>query len=397
MRTTEQRPHAGLRRHRREARLAARQRVRRFVAGTVAATFAMTGLTAAMAVPASAATVYEITAQWAEGSATTVKSGDVLTAEWRVNVNDDAAAPANDPVDNVNFTLTIENGTFEELPSSCLVDGVTPLSSISDDGKTMVCNIGTQDEGTAHVIQTPIRADGETGSQLTGSGTIDGKTADLTPVDIENDFGMDMVWGSPTSSVTYQTGYADLDFQWTLFLDNRSEAGPNSVSYTINVAAQDGSTVTVAPGACAAFTTGAAPGHPWSAQSCTLTPVAGTPGRFTLTLTGIDYSLAQVPTQDSAGNPLRTDAAAVASGQVRFRVASAGSTGVTLTSNAPTYTAPGSGAQATDDASNNTSSKTIQRAQGRSGGWDRRFTGSGGTSWDDSYRVAPGTEVRQAY
>lgn len=409
MHTTQARPNAGLRRHRREARLAARQRVRRFVAGTVAATFAMTGLTAAVALPASAATVYEITAQWAEGSATTVKSGDVLTAEWRVNVNDDATAPANDPVDNVNFTLTIENGTFTELPSSCLVDGVTPVSSISDDGKTMVCNIGTQDEGTAHVIQTPIRADGETGSQLTGSGTIDGKTADLTPVDIVNDFGMDMVWGSPTSSVSYQTGYADLDFQWTLFLDNRSEAGPNSVSYTINVAAQDGSTVTVAPGACAAFTTGTAPGHPWSggghpveqtapfAQSCTLTPVAGTPGRFTLTLTGINYSLAQVPTQDSAGNPLRTDAAAVASGQITLRVASAGSTGVTLTSNAPTYTAPGSGAQAADDASNNTSSKTIQRAQGRSGGWDRRFTGSGGTSWDDSYRVAPGTEVRQAY
>ncbi|MFP3513231.1 hypothetical protein SB775_27380, partial [Peribacillus sp. SIMBA_075] len=136
--------------------------------------------------------------KWADGSPTTVKSGDVVTAEWRVNVNDNAAAPANDPVDNVNFTLTIVNGTFEELPASCLTTGVTPVSSISADKQTMVCNLGTKDEGTSHVIQTPIRADGATGSQITGTGTIQGDSADLSPIDIKNLFGMDIRWGVAT-------------------------------------------------------------------------------------------------------------------------------------------------------------------------------------------------------
>ncbi|MFR0656697.1 hypothetical protein SB719_19270, partial [Pantoea sp. SIMBA_079] len=82
--------------------------VNRFTAGLSGVLLAVTGLS--FAAPALAAPVYEITAKWADGSPTTVKSGDVVTAEWRVNVNDNAAAPANDPVDNVNFTLTIVNG-----------------------------------------------------------------------------------------------------------------------------------------------------------------------------------------------------------------------------------------------------------------------------------------------
>ena len=294
----------GLRRERRAARRAVRQRVRRFVAGAVAATFAMTGLTTAMALPASAATVYQITSQWAEGSATTVKSGDVLTAEWRVNVNDDAAAPANDPVDNVTFTLAIENGTFEELPSSCLTSGVDPVSSISADGKTMVCNIGTKDEGTSHVIQTPIRADGETGSQLTGSGTIDGASTALTPVDIVNDFGMDIRWAVATgysqiSGAGTANPIVDLGLQWTLSKDLRSEAGPQTVTYDLQISSAAATSIAVGADRCTPFTTGAANGHPWSGgahpadqmadsvTTCTIQQLG--PNSFRLTLTGIDY------------------------------------------------------------------------------------------------------------
>ncbi|MBN0039100.1 DUF11 domain-containing protein [Cellulosimicrobium cellulans] len=350
--------------------------------------------------------MYEIEGRWADGTPTTVRTGDVVNAEWRVNVNDDQAAPSNDPVDNVNFTLTIDNGTFAELPDSCLVTGVTPPSSISADGKTMVCNIGTQDEGTAHVLQTPIKADGPTGAELTGSGTIEGGSTQLTPIEIQNVFSMDMAWGTPTGNLSFGTGYVDVDYQWTLFLGDESEAGPDSVSYTIDVSTQNGSAVSIAPGACSAFTTGVAPGHPWSGgghpadqtapfvSSCTLTPT-GVPGQFTLTLTGIDYSLAQVPTRDSQGNPMRSDASAVASGQVTFRIATTTNTGTTLTSNAPTYVAPGSGDSATDDPSNNTTSKAIQFPGAYSAAWERGYTGAGGTAWDDSYRVSPGTEVRQ--
>ncbi|WP_162893238.1 DUF7507 domain-containing protein [Microbacterium halotolerans] len=358
-----------------------------------------------VATPAMAAPVYEITARWADDTPTTLASGDVVTAEWRVNVNDDAEAPSNEPVDDVNFTLTLENGVFASLPDSCITGG-TPESSISDDGRTLVCNIGTQDQGSAHVIQTAVRADGETRSELTASGTIDGQTADLPALVIENEFGMDMLWGTPTGALQFSEGYVDVDFQWTLFLRDGSEAGPDTVSYTVDFSATNGSAVSVTPGAgCGQFTQYAAAAHPWSGGdnpadqvapfvgSCTLTPT-GTPGQFTLTLTGIDYSLAQVPSLDSAGRPLRVDASAIASGQVSFRVETTTNTGTTLTTDAPTYTAPGSGAISVDDDENNTSSKAITFPGGHSNGYQRAYTGDGGTVWDDSYRVSPGTEVR---
>ena len=51
-----------------------------------------------------------------------------------------------------------------------------------------------------------------------------------------------------------------------------------------------------------------------------MTPVPGQPGQFTLTLSGINYDLLNVPELDSFGNPLPTDWDYVASGMVWFRV-----------------------------------------------------------------------------
>ncbi|UFU07359.1 DUF11 domain-containing protein [Ruania halotolerans] len=381
-----------------------RNAFRTVMAFVTAALVAMTTLVVAS--PAMAAPVYEITARWAQDTPDTVASGDVVTAEWRVNVNDDAAAPSNEPVDNVNFTLTLENGTFASLPDSCVMGG-TPESSISDDGQTLVCNIGTQDQGSAHVVQTAVLVDGETGSQVSASGTIDGLTADLAPIEIENTFGLDMDWGTPTGDFGFGDTYVDVDYQWTLFLAKGSEAGPDSVSYTVDVTADNGSAVSLTPGAeCTPFTEYAAPGHPWSGGdqpaentapfvgSCTLTPT-GTPGRFTLTLTGIDYSLTDVPTRDSANAPLPVDRSAVASGSVSFRFDTTTNTGTNLSTNAPTYTAPGSGATVVDDAANNTANKAITFPGGVSASWNRDYTNAGGGPWDDSYRVSRGTQVQQ--
>ncbi|MGM7680096.1 DUF7507 domain-containing protein [Microbacterium sp. A94] len=360
-----------------------------------------------VATPAFAATEYEIAAVWADGTPTTVASGDVVTAEIRVNVNDGAAAPSNEPVDNVNFIFTIESGTLQSLPDTCLVDGVTPASSISADGKTLICNLGTKDQGTAHVVNPGILVEGPTGAQLTGAATIDGTTADVPAVEITNEFALDMAWGNPVAGSTFiSEGINEVSYQWTLNLKAGSEVGPDSVSYTITVAADNASAITAAPTACSPFTTGAAGGHPWSggsnpaeqtapfAGTCTLTP-SGTPGQFTLTLTGIDYSLAQDPTTDSTGSPLPAGWSAVASGQVTFRIATATNTGVGLTSNAPTYTAPGSGATVIDDASNNTSSKAISFVGGAGNNFYRAGTGAGGDVWDDSYRVSAGMTVQQ--
>lgn len=366
----------------------------------------VTGAPVVAGAPASAAPVYEITGRWADGTPSTVQSGGVVNAEWRVNVNDDAEAPSNDPVADVTFTATLGGGTFAGLPDACLVDEVTPASSISADGLTLTCNLGTHDQGTAIVVQTAINADGPTGSQLTASGAIDGATADLDPIDIVNEFGMDIAWGSAVRGVQTDGTFVNVPFQWTLFHARGSDPGPDSVSYLLDVATGTGAAVSVAPTACAAFTGagGSAAGHPWSGgshpadqlapfvDSCTLVATA-TPGRFRLTLTGIDYSATQVPTKDSAGLPLPTDRIAVASGTVVVRVNSTADNSITLASNAPTYTAP-SGATATDDASNNTSSKTWVTG-GWSSAWQPEGTGYSTPSWwSDQFRVAAGSAVQ---
>ncbi|WP_261166461.1 DUF11 domain-containing protein [Microbacterium sp. Marseille-Q6965] len=356
-----------------------------------------------VATPAVAATVYEISGRWAENAPSVVASGDVVTAEWRVNVNDDAAAPANEPVDNVTFEVTIPRGAFSALPDACLVTGVTPASSISPDGKTLVCNLGTQDQGTAHVVQTPIRADGQSGDRIDAVATIGDETADVPFITIENPFAMDMVWQTPTSGIGWADNYVDIDVQWTLFTQAGSDPGPDSVSYRLDVTNPVGAEIRVGPQACSPFTTGGATGHPWSGaghpaeqtapfvDGCSLTRNAD--GSFTLTLTGIDYSRLQVPTRDSVGRALPANREAVASGTVWFRFMSGANNSMTLTSSAPTYQSP-SGATSTDDPSNNTSNKVWTRG-GWSNAWQPEFTGIQVPSWwSNEFRVSPGRTVQ---
>ncbi|WP_217496212.1 DUF11 domain-containing protein [Arthrobacter sp. 24S4-2] len=366
----------------------------------------LTGTLASGIAPAFAAPVSEITGGWAANTPTTVASGDLVTSEWHVNINDNAAAPSNAPVDNVTATLVAQGGVFKTIPDICKTTGVDPPSSISADGKTLVCNLGTQNMGTATVIQAPIQVKGNTGDKVSVTGTIDGKTATTPQLNILNKFGMDMLWGQPSPATTYGAGVVDIDYEWTLNLNTGSPAGPNSVSYDLTIAAANGSTVTVAPDACAPFTTGGADGHPWSGgthpadqmapfvQSCTFVPLGG--NQFRLTLTGIDYSGAALnPTKDSTNTALAPGTTAVASGSIWVRVATATATGVSLNSSAPTYTAP-TGETSVDDASNNKSDKNIYFFGEFANQWNRAFTGSGGVGWDDTYRVAPGTTVMAA-
>lgn len=354
--------------------------------------------------PATAATVYEINGEWAPNTPTTVASGDVVTAEWRVNVNDDQPAPSNDPVDNVTFTVGLENGLFDSLPNACLTSGVTPASNISPDGRTLVCNLGTHNEGTAVVVQAPVIAEGPTGSQLTAIGSIAGRTAELPPIDIVNPFGMDIRWGTGTSYFTRGADYFEMDLQWTLSKAKGSEPGPQMVTYDLRIASAQGSAIEIAPQQCAPFTARAANGHPWSGgdhPANQLTSFVGAcqiiqtgPNTFQLTLTGIDYDQAAPPTLDSAGNRLPTDEVALASGSIWIRVLTNAGGSVNLTSNAPTYTSTG-GATAQDDPANNTESKAWTTPGLYSSAWARSYTGSGGTNWDNSYRVSAGTEVAQ--
>lgn len=367
----------------------------------------------ALATVASAAPVYEIDGRWAPGTPDTVAKGNVVTGVWRVNVNDDQPAPANDPVENVAFTVALEHGLFKALPDLCSTEaGLVPESSISGDGHTLTCNLGAVAEGTAVVVQVPVVADGITGDQLTATGEIAGQTAELDPIDIENTFGMDMLWGTPTDSVLASSsgnaGDFDFDFEWTLFLDEGSDQGPDSVVYDLSIPLANGQALflgqqnNTAPfdQPCTPFqNTRPAEGHPYSrggtadnrapfVGNCELVKTG--PNSFRMTISGIDYSQTQVPTEDSAGNPLPADRVAIASGSIWLRVQNLSeATSASLTASAPTYTSV-TGLTDVDAAGNNTSSKVITQP----GDWHHVWVRSGnGTAWDNTFKVAPGTIV----
>ncbi len=345
--------------------------------------------------------VFEIEGHWVSPPPE-IATGDPVVAQWYVNVNDSDDPPGNDPVDNVTATFVVGNGRFAGIPDACLTVGVAPVSEISPDGLTLTCNFGTVNAGTAVAVQTPVTADGPTGSELSISGSIAGLTVTPPPIPIFNTFGMDIAWQTSTNFRAYGADYIDVDLEWTLFLQKGGEAGPNSVTYELTVTDGLAAGVTVGPNACSAFTDRPASGHPWSGGahpanqmapfvgSCTLSHVAG--DTFELTLTGIDYSLAQVPTHDSVNQLLPADQVAIASGSVWFRIASTANNSITLISDTPTYTSV-SGATAVDDPDNNRSDKTITLG-GWSNAWRPEAMGiPAGSWWSNQIYVSPGYRV----
>ncbi|HWI31778.1 MAG TPA: hypothetical protein VNT50_09825, partial [Microbacterium sp.] len=160
-------------RRRAQDRRAAGVRLHRALSAIVAiATIAASVFIAAPAATAAPASVHEITANWTGSPVpTTAPYGQPVTAEWHVNTNDVDDPYSNEPVENVRATLTVGNGDFTSIPTVCKIYDVTPVSEISADGSTLLCNLGTITEGTATVIQTPVRATSTTGGNLTMSGT----------------------------------------------------------------------------------------------------------------------------------------------------------------------------------------------------------------------------------
>ncbi|WP_285725815.1 isopeptide-forming domain-containing fimbrial protein [Psychromicrobium xiongbiense] len=362
---------------------------------------------------ANAATpVYQLTGTWLNPPAQTQR-GDLLASEWHLNVNDSVNPPSNAPVDNVTFSATVASGVFASLPSICSGTG----SAISADGSTLTCNVGTRNMGTAVVVQTPVRVTGNTGSAVSIAGSVGGVKAALPPIPIKNTFGIDMVWGQPTPWNDLGGGFRYTNFPFTLNLLKGSDAGPDSVTYHLTLDTLTGATPGMGVMATQRYQNGAScfpydPGsggadlHPFSAgaspaqtapfvKSCTLVQTG--PTTYTMTLTGIDYSLRQVPTLDSTGKALPAGQVAVASGLIGFQWPLTNSDAVTLrlTGDSPTYTAA-TGVVAQDDPSNNVETKVIPPIGGFAAGWDRGYSHSGGSYWDDNYRVSPGSTVQSA-
>ena len=64
---------------------------------------------------------------------------------------------------NVTAVVTATNAVFDRIPEICKTTGVTPVSNISTDGKTLTCNTGDWDAGTSFRIDVTARANGLNG------------------------------------------------------------------------------------------------------------------------------------------------------------------------------------------------------------------------------------------
>jgi len=375
----------------------ARRRLRRLTAAAGAAAIALVGV----GVPvAGAATVsYELTGSW-ESQPVSVQSGkDPLSATWRFDINDGSPAPSNDPVDNNTVTFVAQNAVFTRLPSECLTTGVDPVSSLSADGKTMVCNIGTRDQGTAQIAFTGLVPQGKSGDEVTVAGTFMGKTVDLPKIPIMNAFAMDAKFNA-ASSLGYDGPRQDVTFGWSLSHSSGSLDGPSSVSYDLTIGVSNGEAVSVDNPGCSAISDTMS-GYPYSDGAhaatrstdfpgCTLTSLGG--GKYRLTLTGLSYT-GPFPSQDSAGNPLPGGMDVIASGKIAFTFPYVAGGTMTLSASAPTYVAAADPAVTSkDDTANNTNSLSYIR-----GNWSHGFLPTGvlaqGTPWQDTYRAPIGSSV----
>lgn len=351
--------------------------------------------------PSLAATAYQLEGAWISAPAT-IATGASVIGEWRVSINDDAAAPQNANVAAAPVTFTAVGARVNSIP-----DGCGASSSISADGSTLTCELGTRAQGSVVVIDVPLLVTGSSGQSVTMSGSVAGVTKNLSLIPIVSPFAMDMVWnysqGDPGGVFTGT--YVDATYQWTLKHAAGAGAGPNSVSYDITVASA-ASTALMSAVSCQPFADGMADGHPWSGGShpqssmtnfvgtCTLIRTGGTATSTTLklTLTGIDYSKANVPAWDSTGKPITPSMNPVASGEITVRIPTTATSGTAvLTSSAPTYTAS-SGATSADDASNN-SEATPWTAGEWSNAWIPSDTGSTAAWWSGEYKVSPGMTV----
>ncbi|SEB39212.1 SpaA isopeptide-forming pilin-related protein [Microbacterium hydrocarbonoxydans] len=365
---------------------------------------AVGGGTLVPAVAAQAATVYEIEGEWQAPVPTEVTYGDPLVSVWRFNINDDSPAPTNEPVDNVTLTFTVQNARFTTVPDVCLATGVTPVSSISADGTTLVCNVGTRDQGTAELMLTGLEARGDSGTAVSITGSLGAVQAALPEIPIVNEFAMDMKFDGGKPDNTQAGARQQMAFPWALRHASGSTPGPNTVSYNLTFSTTGGETVTPQVAGCTEQSIKQA-GYPYSGTGhaanetapfpATCTLVSTGTNRMRLTLTGIDYSKTVLPSQDSGGGELEPGWDVVAAGLVNIQFTYINRTTVTVVSSAPVYTST-VGETSADAAANNTNALAATRGDW-TGGWALGSLNppQPGSTWTDTYRAMAGGPARQ--
>ena len=368
-----------------------------------------------VAAPANAAVtaVHELTANWATPAPSTAPYGAALTAEFHLNTNDASDPFAKDPVADVRATLVATNAVFSSIPAVCKTTGVTPVSSISTNGTTLLCNLGTITEGTASVIQAVVRATGPIGSNVSVSGTATSDSAVATTppattpgLPITGTHGMDLVLSAPNSNYQQTTissrsggNRPSIVVDYGVAMTSGSIPGPSTYSFTVDIA------VSVAgqlPGlqweGCASIDNSAqATGVPYSAASfpnrtnvpsCSIT---GSGTHYTVTLSGLDYSLQHVPTIDSLGNAIPSTSTFIAAGQLHFSYTTAitASSGVTFGATPTPFTFVDGVTQSETNTSNDVSGTSVVVPGVFSMSWQGGPT-AGRSPWDAGLWAAPG-------
>lgn len=357
---------------------------------------------------------HEITANWAAPAPASVLYGNLVTSEWHINTNDAAQPESNQDVANVTATLVASNGRFASLPSMCVTTGVTPVSSISADGVTLVCNLGTVKAGTATVIQAPIRATSTTSGALSASGTVTSASAaatagpaSLPPMPVTYNYGMDLVISTPQHNEGGQgSGYMEgtqqrqrMIVDWAIAANIGSRPGPQNYSFVINVASTTpGAVLTgITHEECRPVNGEIAPGIPFSATNrpdrtsfpgCTITRVSAT--QYRVNLTNIDYSLTTIPAKDSKGVALPgknyiAAGALIFSNPYPVNV----TTEFRFTATAPQWSYPGTTQLTPDPVANNVDTVMLYVPGNFSNRWAGTPT-AGRSPWDDQLFVSAG-------
>ncbi|MDO5723750.1 MAG: isopeptide-forming domain-containing fimbrial protein, partial [Flaviflexus sp.] len=345
---------------------------------------------------------YELKGEWQSQPEQVVSGKDVLGAKWTFDINDDGAAPSNDPIADNVLEVALSNGVFTEIPSVCRTEGVDPVSTLSADRRSLTCNIGERDEGTAQVSVTGVLADGPAGSELTATATFRELTAELPPIPITNAFDMEAKFdgGAPLSYPMGNDQY--LEFPFSLSHKHGAPAGAESVSFDVEIKnlsrpAKEAEVVSCDPN------NRVQSGYPYSDTeheaertapfpSCELTKTG--PTSFTLTLSGLAY--ADGPVLDSNGEPLPAGYDVIAAGILKLSVpySSGLQTQVSLNVDAPTFTAI-DGQEAADHPENNANRAAIVRGRW-TGGWivsAQQPKAYPGGPWTDTSRAPAGSVV----
>ncbi|WP_170028586.1 DUF11 domain-containing protein [Diaminobutyricimonas aerilata] len=371
-----------------------------------------------MSASAAIVSVHEITANWAAPAPASVPYGGIVVSEWHISTNDASQPESNADVANVTATLTAVNGKWGALPTVCKTTGATPASSISADGVTLVCNLGTVKAGTATVLQAGIRPTSTTGAALSANGSVTSDTAtapagpaSLAPKPITYNNGMDLVISTPSSNPAegsqgsaYEEGTQDrqrLIVDWAIAANVGSRPGPANYAFTINLSSTTpGAVLTgITHEECRPVNGEIAAGIPFSATNrpdranfpgCTITRLSAT--QYRVNLTNIDYSLARVPLKDSKGANLPVGRNYIASGALVFSnpYPVNVTTNVDVRVTAPNWTYPGTTASTVDPVANNADAITLYAPGGFSNGW-LGTPASSRSRWDDQLFVAAGT------